>query len=71
MESLQPSYAFSQNGYLNRYGHPHPSILSRYQEYGLDLMQTPHTGTQIWHSGNNQLNFYFYRQRYKRVWHRD
>jgi competence protein ComEC len=71
MESLQPSYAFSQNGYLNRYGHPHPSILSRYQEYGLDLMQTPHTGAQIWHSGKNQLNFYFYRQRYKRVWHRD
>jgi len=48
LEALNPHQAFAQNGHLNRYGHPHPTVTRRYQDLGISFYQTPRTGAQIW-----------------------
>ena len=48
LEALNPHQAFTQNGHLNRYGHPHPTVTRRYQDLGISFYQTPRTGAQIW-----------------------
>jgi competence protein ComEC len=57
IDILQPDAVFSQTGYKNRYHHPHPIILQRYQSRGLDLLDTVQTGAQIWRTEHQQLHF--------------
>jgi competence protein ComEC len=72
--ALSPDEAFAQNGYRNRYGHPHPTVSARYQTMNTPFYQTPSTGAQIWEfpskpnpSASEPL---FWRQHSKRLWHR-
>lgn len=69
--TLGPDIAFSQNGYRNRYGHPHPTVTARYEELGIPLYQTPLTGAQIWTLRlNGVLERQFWREDAVRLWHR-
>ena len=70
LESLNPSQAFAQNGYLNRYGHPHPTVIRRYQDMGIPFYQTPESGAQIWDFKSNRFSKIDWRHREKRIWHR-
>jgi competence protein ComEC len=54
LKALNPHQSFSQNGHLNRYGHPHPTIIKRYQDMDIPLYQTSETGMQIWDFGLNK-----------------
>lgn len=71
LETLKPSATFSQHGYLNRYGHPHPTVKQRYDERGIDLLETPETGAQIWYASANDLVVDLLRPLRKRLWHHD
>lgn len=47
---LQPSLAIVQSGHLNRFGHPAPVVLQRYQERGVRWVNTPDCGAARWRS---------------------
>ncbi|WP_255536716.1 DNA internalization-related competence protein ComEC/Rec2 [Polynucleobacter sp. 80A-SIGWE] len=73
--ALSPDEAFAQNGYRNRYGHPHPTVTARYESMGIPFYQTPNTGAQVWefpvNSGSKKMESLFWRQDSKRLWHRE
>lgn len=71
LKRLEPDQAFAQNGYRNRYGHPHPDVTARYQSLEIPFYQTPKTGAQTWLFKNNtKLSTQFLRHDIKRLWHR-
>lgn len=73
--ALSPDVAFAQNGYRNRYGHPHPTVIARYQSMNIPFYQTPATGAQTWQfpskSNPKQMELQLWRQDSKRLWHRE
>lgn len=71
LEALKPSAAFSQHGYLNRYGHPHEIVKRRYEEGDITLLETTKTGAQIWHASTNDLVVDLLRPMNKRLWHHE
>jgi competence protein ComEC len=62
LEALIPEQAFSQTGYKNRYQHPHPDVVKRYQSQGVILLDTVNTGAQIWQTQGEQINRVNYRR---------
>ena len=71
LKKLSPDRAFAQNGYRNRYGHPHPDVVSRYQDLKIPFYQTPQTGAQTWlFKDNAKSSTQFWRHDIKRLWHR-
>jgi competence protein ComEC len=71
LKSLEPNQAFAQNGYRNRYGHPHPTVSARYRELKIPFYQTPVTGAQIWTFKNHtKPSTQFWRRDINRLWHR-
>ena len=71
LKGLRPDQAFAQNGYRNRYGHPHPTVSSRYRELRIPFYQTPITGAQIWTFKNHtKPSTQFWRRDINRLWHR-
>ncbi|WP_251373136.1 DNA internalization-related competence protein ComEC/Rec2 [Polynucleobacter ibericus] len=71
LKRLEPDQAFAQNGYRNRYGHPHPDVKTRYKVLEIPFYQTPETGAQTWLFKNNaKPSTQFLRHDIKRLWHR-
>jgi competence protein ComEC len=72
LKRLRPDLAFAQNGYRNRYGHPHPTVTARYEDMDIPFLQTPRTGAQIWRfeRGRKALPT-FWRYQGRRLWHRE
>jgi len=71
LNKLSPDFAFAQNGYRNRYGHPHPTVTARYKDLDIPFYQTPKTGAQIWmFKSNAKSSTQFLRRDIKRIWHR-
>ncbi len=58
LAAVQPEWVLIQAGYRNRYGHPAPEVLARYQALGerngegrrLQIVDTPHCGAFEWQS---------------------
>jgi competence protein ComEC len=72
LKSLKPDQAFAQNGYRNRYGHPHPTVSARYRDLNIPFYQTPLTGAQIWAFKNQtKPSTQFWRHDINRLWHRE
>jgi competence protein ComEC len=73
LTALNPDEAFAQNGYRNRYGHPHPTVSARYQSMNIPFYQTPITGAQIWTFSSQDKpssEIVFWREYARRLWHR-
>ena len=73
LKNLEPDQAFAQNGYRNRYGHPHPTVTARYQGMNIPFYQTPDTGAQVWtfsKKSNSHARPIFWRDDVQRLWHR-
>jgi len=73
LTALNPDEAFAQNGYRNRYGHPHPTVTARYQGMNIPFYQTPDTGAQVWtfsKKSNSHARPIFWRDDFQRLWHR-
>jgi competence protein ComEC len=72
LKVINPDWAFAQNGYRNRYNHPHPTVRARYQDLGIPFLQTPNTGAQLSRFGNTlgQKNTpTLLREDRRRIWH--
>ena len=50
LEAVRPSVAIVQAGYRNRFGHPRPDVLKRYDDLGVHVVQTPRCGATTWRS---------------------
>ena len=55
LDAVQPSVAVVQAGYRNRFGHPRPDVLQRYNDLGVVVVQTPRCGASWWHSEQPKL----------------
>jgi competence protein ComEC len=50
LDAVQPQFAIVQAGYRNRFGHPAASVLERYKERSIKVMDTAHCGALQWSS---------------------
>ncbi len=50
LDAVQPRVALVQAGYRNRFGHPAASVLVRYQERHIQVIDSPHCGAATWQS---------------------
>jgi competence protein ComEC len=48
LESVQPRTALVQAGYRNRFGHPAPEVLQRYQQRGIQVVESSRCGAAAW-----------------------
>jgi competence protein ComEC len=48
LATLGARHAVAQAGYRNRYGHPDPTVVARYAQYGVDLARTDRAGALQW-----------------------
>jgi competence protein ComEC len=50
LDAVQPRFALVQAGYRNRFGHPAPPVLARYQQRGIQVVDSSHCGAATWAS---------------------
>ena len=50
LDAVQPRWALLQHGYRNRYGHPAPVVVQRYEVRGIRMLDSPHCGAMHWGS---------------------
>ena len=52
LDAVAPQRAMVQAGYRNRFGHPAPSVLARYQDRQVQLFISPECGAWHWQSAD-------------------
>ncbi|WP_394757151.1 DNA internalization-related competence protein ComEC/Rec2 [Rhodoferax sp.] len=67
LDAVQPQLALVQAGYRNRFGHPAASVLARYQERHIQVIDSPHCGAATWQSKRPELVL-CERQQAERYW---
>lgn len=50
LDAVQPQLAIVQAGYRNRFGHPAASVIERYRERHIKVLDTAHCGAMSWSS---------------------
>jgi competence protein ComEC len=50
LDAVSPRLALVQAGYRNRYGHPAPAVMARYNERGIAVFDSPRCGAAAWSS---------------------
>ena len=50
LDAVKPRVALAQSGYRNRFGHPVPSVVARYDERGIVLTRSSECGAATWRS---------------------
>jgi competence protein ComEC len=50
IEALAPRWAMVQAGYRNRFGHPVPAVVQRYEQGGSTVVQQDRCGAALWRS---------------------
>jgi competence protein ComEC len=68
LEAVQPQLAVVQAGYRNRFGHPVASVLERYHERNIKVINTAHCGALLW-SSSLPKETRCQREVAKRYWH--
>lgn len=71
LDAVAPQRAVVQSGYRNRFGHPAPSVLARYLERNIAVVDSPHCGAFTWQSWQPQKpqNSACTRIQAQRYWH--
>jgi competence protein ComEC len=65
---VQPSVAVVQAGYRNRFRHPAPEVMARYQARGIKVVITPRCGAATWRSAE-PARIDCLRWQERRYWH--
>jgi competence protein ComEC len=68
LAALQPRLALVQAGYRNRFGHPAPAVVARYEALQIPLITSPHCGAATWRSDAPE-QLVCERERALRYWH--
>jgi len=69
---VNPDYVIFSTGYLNRFNHPHPDVVSRFHQIGAQLFSTPDTGSISFRltEKNGVEGPTLYRVLHRRFWYR-
>jgi competence protein ComEC len=65
LDTVAPTTAVVQAGYRNRFGHPAPSVVQRYADRGIELIDSASCGAWTWRADGAACH----RQRMARYWH--
>ncbi len=68
LDAVQPQLAVVQAGYRNRFGHPAASVMQRYNERNIKVIDTAHCGALQW-SSSAPKETRCQREIAKRYWH--
>ena len=68
LDAVQPQLAVVQAGYRNRFGHPAASVVARYNERNIKVIDTAHCGALLWTSSAPDVTR-CQREVAKRYWH--
>ncbi len=68
VDAVQARLALVQAGYRNRFGHPAPEVVARYEQRGARVFDSPHCGAMIWRSQQPQ-ELTCQREQALRYWH--
>jgi competence protein ComEC len=68
LDAVAPKIAVVQSGYRNRFGHPAPMVLARFDERHIQVVDSPHCGAYTWQSWQSQ-NGACFRSQSLRYWH--
>ena len=68
LRALQPRLALVQAGYRNRFGHPAPSVVARYDSLNIRMADSVHCGAATWRSHAPE-DLVCERERSRRYWH--
>jgi len=69
IDAVSPSLAVVAAGYENHYGHPHPTIMQRYLDAGIEVLSTIEHGTVEIVVGEKGMTWNSYRTENRRFWH--
>lgn len=67
--ATRPKVAIFSTGYRNRYGHPHPRVLARWEGVGARNMRTDKAGTVLIEAQGGKLTASGWREIAPRYWH--
>lgn len=73
LQAVAPKLALVSTGYLNRFNHPHPQVLERYQALGVALLNTAEVGAiyvDFPNLSSEEMIIFSYRNQYARFWKR-
>lgn len=65
LAAVRPRVAVMQQGYRNRFGHPHPAVLATYAAAGIQVVRTDQCGAWSWSGGSGTCS----REAPRRYWH--
>jgi hypothetical protein len=68
--AVAPRWASVQTEYRSRFGHPHPSVVARYLEHGVQVLRSDQAGAVQWRflaSGDVEIEAW--RRDHARYWH--
>jgi len=68
LQTLNPHLALVQAGYRNRFGHPAPAVVARYESLNIRVVDSVHCGAATWHSDAPEQAV-CERERSRRYWH--
>ncbi|TAG25923.1 MAG: DNA internalization-related competence protein ComEC/Rec2 [Burkholderiales bacterium] len=68
LDAVKPGIALIQAGYRNRFQHPVPEVMARYQERGIRTIASPMCGAASWQSAEPKT-VRCQRETHKRYWH--
>ena len=68
LDAVQPRVAVVQAGYRNRFRHPAPEVMARYQARGIKVVITPRCGAATWRSAE-PARIDCLRWQERRYWH--
>ena len=68
LDAVNPQFAIAQAGYRNRFGHPVASVLARYRERSVTVVQSSNCGAATWRS-DDASTVMCQRQQGRRYWH--
>lgn len=70
LEAVKPELGVIQAGARNRYGHPHPKVVSRYEDCRIALIQTARCGAWGWSTaqGGARQAGWCWRHKARRYW---
>ncbi|MEZ5448765.1 MAG: DNA internalization-related competence protein ComEC/Rec2 [Thiolinea sp.] len=72
LKRVQPQLALVASGYRNRFGHPHPEVMQRYQDWGIAVLGTVENGALTLEFSADEAGAPVvarYREQVRRFWH--
>ncbi len=69
LDAVHPSIAIVQAGYLNRFGHPRPDVLARYDARRIDVLRNDRDGAVTVTTSGDGLAIDRYRDSHRRYWY--